>query len=37
MGRAGRALVEREFGEDRVARDTLALYQALLRERRAIG
>jgi glycosyltransferase involved in cell wall biosynthesis len=35
MGRAGRALVEREFGENGVARDTLALYQALLHERRA--
>jgi glycosyltransferase involved in cell wall biosynthesis len=36
MGRAGRALVEREFGEERIARDTLALYQALLLERRAM-
>ena len=35
MGRAGRALVEREFGEERVAHDTLALYQVLLRKRRA--
>lgn len=35
MGRAGRALVERELGEERVACKTLALYQALLRERRA--
>jgi glycosyltransferase involved in cell wall biosynthesis len=35
MGRAGRALVEREFGEERVAGDTLALYRALLDERRA--
>ena len=33
MGRAGRALVEREFGEETVARDTLALYHAALRER----
>jgi len=36
MGRAGRALVEREFGDAAVARDTLALYQALLHERRAM-
>jgi len=35
MGRAGRALVEREFGEAGVARQTLALYQAVLRERGA--
>src|SRR5205085_4696124 len=28
MGRAGRALVEREFGEAGVARQTVALYQA---------
>ncbi len=33
MGRAGRALVEREFGEEGVARQTLALYHAVLRER----
>jgi glycosyltransferase involved in cell wall biosynthesis len=33
MGRAGRALVEREFGEARVAAETLALYRAVLRER----
>ncbi len=33
MGRAGRALVEREFSEEGVARQTLALYHALLRER----
>ena len=35
MGRAGRALVERDFGEAHVARQTLALYQTLLRERTA--
>jgi glycosyltransferase involved in cell wall biosynthesis len=35
MGRAGRALVEREFGEERVARETLALYHSLMRERAA--
>ena len=35
MGRAGRALVEREFGEAGVARQTLALYRAVLRERMA--
>jgi glycosyltransferase involved in cell wall biosynthesis len=33
MGRAGRALVESEFGETRVAGETVALYQRLLRER----
>jgi len=33
MGRAGRALVEREFGEAEVARQTLALYQAGLHKR----
>ncbi|HEX3954212.1 MAG TPA: glycosyltransferase family 4 protein [Stellaceae bacterium] len=33
MGRAGRALVEREFGEAGVARQTLALYEAVMRER----
>jgi len=33
MGRAGRALVERDFGEDIVARETLALYESALRER----
>jgi glycosyltransferase involved in cell wall biosynthesis len=32
MGRAGRALVEREFGEEIVARQTLALYRSVLRE-----
>ena len=35
MGRAGRALVERDFGEDIVARETLAVYDAALRERAA--
>jgi glycosyltransferase involved in cell wall biosynthesis len=33
MGCAGRALVERGFGEDVVARETLAVYDAALRER----
>jgi glycosyltransferase involved in cell wall biosynthesis len=33
MGRAGRALVERDFGEDIVARETLAIYDAALRQR----
>jgi glycosyltransferase involved in cell wall biosynthesis len=33
MGRAGRALAEREFGEAGVARQTVALYEAALRER----
>jgi glycosyltransferase involved in cell wall biosynthesis len=33
MGMAGRSLVERAFGEERVAQDTLALYQTVLRER----
>jgi glycosyltransferase involved in cell wall biosynthesis len=28
MGRAGRALVEREFAEDIIARETLAVYEA---------
>jgi glycosyltransferase involved in cell wall biosynthesis len=40
MGRAGRALIERDFAEEIVARDTLALYRAALRERcatRGIG
>ena len=32
MGRSGRALVEREFGEAEVARQTIALYHAALRE-----
>jgi glycosyltransferase involved in cell wall biosynthesis len=31
LGAAGRALVERDFGEELVARETLALYQAGLR------
>lgn len=35
MGVAARALVEREFGAAAVARQTLALYQALLRRRAA--
>ena len=35
MGRAGRTLVEREFGEAQVARQTLALYRTVLRERTA--
>src|SRR6266568_9041718 len=34
MGRAGRALVEREFGDAEVARQTVALYHAALLERR---
>jgi glycosyltransferase involved in cell wall biosynthesis len=33
MGRAGRTLVEREFGEEGVARQTVALYHAVMRER----
>jgi glycosyltransferase involved in cell wall biosynthesis len=33
MGRAGRALVEREFDENKVARETLAVYDAALRGR----
>jgi glycosyltransferase involved in cell wall biosynthesis len=35
MGRAGRAMVEREFAEDIVARDTLVIYDTALRERAA--
>jgi len=35
MGRAGRTLVEREFGEAGVASQTIALYRAALSERRA--
>jgi glycosyltransferase involved in cell wall biosynthesis len=33
MGRAGRVLVEREFAEEIVARETLALYRGALSER----
>jgi glycosyltransferase involved in cell wall biosynthesis len=33
MGLAGRALIEREFADDGVARQTLTLYQTLLSER----
>ena len=33
MGQAGRRLIEREFGEERVAEQTLALYESVLRER----
>jgi glycosyltransferase involved in cell wall biosynthesis len=33
MGRAGRALVEREFDENIVARETLAIYEAALHKR----
>jgi glycosyltransferase involved in cell wall biosynthesis len=33
MGNAGRALVESEFAEDIVAGETLAVYQAALREK----
>jgi glycosyltransferase involved in cell wall biosynthesis len=32
LGDAGRALVERAFAEEIVARETLAIYQALLAE-----
>ena len=35
MGRAARELVERDFGEDTVARETLAVYNAALHERAA--
>ena len=35
MGRAGRALVQDEFTEDLVARETLAIYQAALQRRAA--
>src|SRR3954447_2675229 len=37
MGRAGRLLVEREFAEERIAAQTLALYERALRERGAAG
>ena len=33
MGRAGRELIEREFAEEIVARETLTVYDAALRER----
>jgi glycosyltransferase involved in cell wall biosynthesis len=33
MGRAGRIRIEKDFGEQRVARETLDIYQAALRER----
>jgi glycosyltransferase involved in cell wall biosynthesis len=33
MGRAGRALMERHFADEIVARETLALYRAILQER----
>ena len=36
MGRAGRRLVEREFAEQRIAAETLALYETALRERSPI-
>lgn len=35
MGRAGRALIERDFTEEIVARQTLALYRAALHEKAA--
>jgi len=35
MGRAGRALIEAEFREDIVVRETLAVYCAALQERAA--
>jgi glycosyltransferase involved in cell wall biosynthesis len=37
MGRAGRRLVEREFAEERIAAQTLALYERALGERGAGG
>jgi glycosyltransferase involved in cell wall biosynthesis len=33
MGRNGRLLVERDFAEERIAAQTLALYESALRER----
>ena len=33
MGRAGRHLVEREFAEERIAAETLGLYETALRVR----
>jgi glycosyltransferase involved in cell wall biosynthesis len=35
MGRAGRALIERDFAEEVVARETLSLYRGALQERAA--
>jgi glycosyltransferase involved in cell wall biosynthesis len=35
MGRAARELVERQFDEGTVARETLAVYDAALRQRAA--
>jgi glycosyltransferase involved in cell wall biosynthesis len=35
MGRAGRALIERDFAEEIVARETLALYRGALQVRTA--
>jgi hypothetical protein len=35
MGRAGRALIERDFAEEIVARQTLALYRVALEEKAA--
>jgi glycosyltransferase involved in cell wall biosynthesis len=35
MGRAGRALIERAFAENIVAQETLAVYEAALREKEA--
>jgi glycosyltransferase involved in cell wall biosynthesis len=35
MGRAGRALIERQFAEELVARQTLSLYAAALQQREA--
>ncbi|MGE0257323.1 MAG: glycosyltransferase family 4 protein [Alphaproteobacteria bacterium] len=37
MGRAGRLLVERDFAEERIAAETLGLYESVLRERSARG